>query len=60
MRVISIDSSKGGVSKTTTTANLGGLLAEAGYCTLLIDLDTQPTLSSYYPLAHDAPAGSTS
>ncbi|GHH48556.1 hypothetical protein GCM10009090_06650 [[Pseudomonas] boreopolis] len=24
---------------------------------LLIDLDVQPTLSSYYPLAHQAPAG---
>ncbi|MCK0753602.1 ParA family protein [Chromohalobacter japonicus] len=57
MRVISIISSKGGVGKTTTTANLGGLLAAAGFRTLLIDLDTQPTLSSYYPLAHDAPGG---
>ncbi|SEN51484.1 ParA family protein [Halomonas caseinilytica] len=57
MRVTSIISSKGGVGKTTTTANLGGLLADAGYRVLLIDFDPQPTLSSYYPLAHDAPGG---
>lgn len=57
MQVISIISTKGGVGKTTTAANLGGFAADAGLRVLLIDLDVQPTLSSYYPLAHQAPAG---
>lgn len=57
MRVISIISTKGGVGKTTTAANLGGFAADAGLRVLLIDLDVQPTLSSYYPLAHQVPAG---
>ena len=57
MRVVSVVSTKGGVGKTTVTANLGGLLADAGLRVLLLDLDSQPTLSSYYPLAHAASAG---
>lgn len=57
MRVVSVVSTKGGVGKTTVAANLGGLLADAGLRVLLLDLDSQPTLSSYYPLAHAAPAG---
>lgn len=48
MLVISIISTKGGVGKTTTTANLGGFAADAGLRVLLLDLDVQPTLSSYY------------
>lgn len=46
MQVISIISTKGGVGKTTTAANLGGLAADAGLRVLLLDLDVQPTLSS--------------
>ncbi|PID67255.1 MAG: septum site-determining protein MinD [Fusobacteriales bacterium] len=38
-RVIVITSGKGGVGKTTTTANIGAGLAEAGYKVLLIDTD---------------------
>lgn len=57
MRVVSVISTKGGVGKTTVTANLGGLLADAGLRVLLLDLDSQPTLSSYYPLNKVAPAG---
>ena len=57
MRVVSVISTKGGVGKTTVTANLGGLLADAGLRVLLLDLDSQPTLSSYYPLAHASTAG---
>ena len=57
MRVVSVISTKGGVGKTTVTANLGGLLADASLRVLLLDLDSQPTLSSYYPLEHVAPAG---
>jgi chromosome partitioning related protein ParA len=57
MQVVSIISTKGGVGKTTTAANLGGLVADAGLRVLLLDLDVQPTLSSYYELAHRAPGG---
>lgn len=38
-RVIVITSGKGGVGKTTTTANIGAGLAEAGHKVLLIDTD---------------------
>ncbi|VVO03356.1 ParA family protein [Pseudomonas fluorescens] len=57
MRVISVVSTKGGVGKTTIAANLGGLLADAGLRVLLLDLDSQPTLSSYYALSQKAGAG---
>lgn len=57
MQVISIISTKGGVGKTTIAANLGGFMADAGLRVLLIDLDMQPTLSSYYPLVRRAPGG---
>lgn len=57
MRVVSVVSTKGGVGKTTVAANLGGLLADAGLRALLLDLDSQPTLSSYYALSQKADAG---
>lgn len=57
MLVIAVISTKGGVGKTTTTANLGGFAADAGLRVLLLDLDVQPTLSSYYALTHRAPGG---
>jgi len=57
MQVIAIISTKGGVGKTTVAANLGGFLADAGKRVLLLDLDGQPTLSSYYELASRAPNG---
>ena len=38
-RVIVITSGKGGVGKTTTSANIGTALAKAGYKTVLIDTD---------------------
>lgn len=58
MFVLSLISTKGGVGKTTTAANLGGFLADAGLRVLLLDLDSQPTLSSYFPLTHRASGGS--
>lgn len=54
---LTVTSTKGGVGKTTLTANLGGFLADLGQKVLLIDADVQPTLSSYYPLAFRADAG---
>ncbi|MHC8308627.1 ParA family protein [Pseudomonas sp. GT1P32] len=57
MRVVSVVSTKGGVGKTTVAANLGGLLADAGLRVLLLDLDSQPTLSSYYALSQKAVGG---
>ncbi|MGR4868242.1 ParA family protein [Variovorax sp. LARHSF232] len=57
MQVVSIISTKGGVGKTTTAANLGGFAADAGLRVLLLDLDVQPTLSSYFTLDRQAPAG---
>ncbi|VFR23670.1 Chromosome partitioning ATPase in PFGI-1-like cluster, ParA-like [plant metagenome] len=57
MQVISVISTKGGVGKTTIAANLGGFAADAGLRVLLLDLDMQPTLSSYYELSHRAPGG---
>jgi len=57
MQVISVISTKGGVGKTTVAANLGGFIADAGLRVLLLDLDMQPTLSSYYELTRRAPCG---
>lgn len=57
MKVLSIVSTKGGVGKTTTAANLGGFLADVGLRILLVDLDVQPTLSSYFALTKRAVGG---
>lgn len=46
-----VTSTKGGVGKTTLTANLGALLADMGLRVLLIDADVQASLSKYFPLA---------
>ena len=51
-----VTSTKGGVGKTTLTANLGALLADMGLRVLLIDADVQPSLSKYFPLASTQPA----
>jgi chromosome partitioning related protein ParA len=51
-----ITSTKGGVGKTTLTANLGALLADLGLRVLLIDADVQPSLSKYFPLAAAKPS----
>ena len=45
-KVISFGNHKGGVGKTTTTANVGSSLASKNYKVLLIDLDPQSNLST--------------
>ncbi len=53
MEVWTVANQKGGVGKTTTTVNLGGLLAEQGYSVLLIDLDPHTSLTSYLGIEAD-------
>lgn len=49
MRVITVMNYKGGVGKTTLTANLGAEIAKRGHRVLLIDLDPQANLTfSFY------------
>ena len=45
MKVIAIANQKGGVAKTTTTHNLGVALAAQGKRVLMIDLDSQASLT---------------
>ncbi|WP_407280385.1 ParA family protein [Aromatoleum evansii] len=59
MIVYATVSTKGGVGKSTLTANLGALLADIGMRVLLIDADVQPSLSRYYPIAKRARHGLT-
>lgn len=49
-RRIALLNQKGGVGKTTTTANLGAALAKAGHQVLLVDLDPQAHLSLHLGL----------
>lgn len=45
MKIVSVINYKGGVGKTTLTANLSGELAHRGYRVLMIDLDPQASLT---------------
>ena len=47
MEVIALYSMKGGVGKTTTCVNLAYLAAQAGYVSLVWDLDPQGAASFY-------------
>ncbi len=57
MKKVAVISTKGGVGKTTTAVNLAAIAADAGKRVLLLDLDIQPTLSSYFHLEAEADGG---
>lgn len=59
MIVIATVSTKGGVGKTTLTANLGALLADLGMRVLLFDADVQPSLSRFFGVKQRGAAGLT-
>ncbi len=48
MTIWTVANQKGGVGKTTTSVSLGGLLAQRGEKTLLVDLDPHGSLTSYF------------
>jgi chromosome partitioning protein len=54
MRVWTVANQKGGVGKTTSTVALGGLLAQWGLRTLLVDIDPHGSLTSYFRYDPDA------
>jgi chromosome partitioning protein len=53
--VIVLANHKGGVTKTTSTANLGACLAETGRRVLLIDADPQANLSEVFGWGEEVP-----
>lgn len=53
-KIYGIVSTKGGVGKTSFSAQFGGILADMGQRVLLVDADFQQSLSRYYQI--DAPA----
>jgi chromosome partitioning protein len=53
--VVVLANHKGGVTKTTSTANLGACLAEAGREVLIIDSDPQANLSEAFGWTEDLP-----
>lgn len=54
MKILAISNYKGGVGKTTSTANIGAELARAGLRVLLVDMDPQGSLT--FSLGIHAPA----
>lgn len=55
MRRIVVMNQKGGVGKTTTTANLGGALSRQGWRVLLVDMDPQAHLSIHFGYDPESP-----
>lgn len=54
MEIWTVANQKGGVGKTTTAVNLGGMLADLGRRVLLIDLDPHGSMTSYFGLDPDS------
>ena len=59
MFTIAAVATKGGVGKTTLTANLGALYPHLGLRVLLVDADPQQSLTKYFRVKHAAPHGLT-
>ncbi len=55
--ILTVCGTKGGVGKTTLCANLAGIVSDWGWNVLMIDTDTQPSLSRYFPITHPAEFG---
>lgn len=53
--VVALANHKGGVTKTTSTANLGAMFAEAGRRVLLVDCDPQANLSEAFGWGEEVP-----
>ena len=51
--VYAVANQKGGVGKTTTAVNMAACVAEAGYRTLLVDLDPQCNATVALGIAKD-------
>lgn len=58
MKIWTVANQKGGVGKTTTVVTLAGWLREQGHRVLLVDLDPQASLTSYF--SQDAEAAQRS
>ncbi|OQB82366.1 MAG: Sporulation initiation inhibitor protein Soj [Planctomycetes bacterium ADurb.Bin126] len=56
VRTVAVINQKGGVGKTTTAANLGAAIGQAGYDICLLDLDPQAHLTLHFGIEPGAPA----
>ncbi len=55
MKIWTVANQKGGVGKTTTAVTIGGLLAQKGLRTLLVDLDPHGSMTAYFGYDPDDP-----